>query len=71
MKNTIKICAALFLVSCQSQKIDRRIYSPDVLIIPPNTSVITTEGIFISGPEKSVWHSAKRYEELENKLSQF
>lgn len=63
------ILTTLLLVGCQSKKIDRQIYQPAVLILPPNSKVITVEGVYISGPEKEAWYSGKTIENLERIIS--
>lgn len=64
------ILTTLLLTNCQSKKIDTRIYQPSVLIIPAGVPIQTTEGVFVPN-EMQIWHSAKRVEELERKLSNF
>jgi hypothetical protein len=66
--------AALILVpACVSKpKVDRQIYQPSVLLLPPNSRITTTEGFYISDPQEiEVWHSQKRIADLEEKLSRF
>ena len=48
-----------------------RIYQPKVLILLPNTEVKTKDGLYISGQNFEIWHSALTVEKLEKELSQF
>jgi hypothetical protein len=64
------ILTSLLLTSCETRRVNKTIYQPEVLIIDKGTIVHTIDGIFIS-PEKQVWFSKKRVMELEEKLSQF
>lgn len=65
---TILLTTLLF-VGCQSKKIDQRLYQPETLILNPNTRIETAEGVYISGPEKTVWYSGKTIENLERIIS--
>lgn len=64
------LLTTILLTSCQSKKIDQRIYQPSVLIVPAGVPIKTTEGVFIP-EETQIWHSAKTVENLERKLSNF
>lgn len=64
----------IFLVSCAEKPdvtIRTRLYQPPVLILPPNTTVQTIDGEYLSGPTKELWFPAKKVEDLEKKLSEF
>jgi hypothetical protein len=66
----ILLLTSLVLTSCQSKKIDRQIYQPRVLIIPPNSRIETTEGWYLSDPNVvERWFSAQKVEELEKIIS--
>lgn len=65
------LLTTLLLTSCQSKKIDQRIFQPALLLLPPLTEVQTTEGVYTSSDSIERWYPAKKVEELEAKLSQF
>ena len=66
------ILTTLLLTGCQCKKIDRRIYQPELLLLPPLTEVQTTEGLYISDPESvERWYPAKKVDELEKIISSF
>lgn len=66
------LLTTLLLTSCQSKKIDQRIFQPALLLLPPLTEVQTTEGIYVSNKnEIERWYPAKKIEDLERKLSTF
>lgn len=70
MKTVLLICT-LALSSCITPKIDRRIYQPSVLILPPNTRIETTEGYYLSGDKIEKWFSQKKVDDLEKIISSF
>lgn len=50
----------------------QRIYQIDHLILLPNTTIVTADGIYVTNPkEKEVFHSAGYVEKLEQTLSSF
>lgn len=65
------LLTTVLLTSCQSKKIDQRIYQPALLLLPPLTEVQTTEGVYTSSDSIERWYPSKKVEDLEAKLSQF
>jgi len=77
MKSNILILAVIIALSSCANKKDQmtptqRIYQVDHLILLPNTSILSADGLYISSPtEKEVFHSAGYVERLEQTLSSF
>jgi hypothetical protein len=71
----MKYLPLIFILASCVQKSDisplSRIYQAKVLILPPNTEVKTKEGLYISGKEYEIFHSAETVERLEKQLSEF
>jgi virulence-associated protein VapD len=64
----------ILLASCvQKQEVSplSRIYQAKTLILLPNTEVRTKEGVYISGQNVEIFHSAETVERLEKIISQF
>lgn len=71
MKKSLLICS-LFLISCSTTKVpdlihgSLSIYQPSVLILEKDAKIQTRDGIY-TVQEEEIWHSDKRYRELERK----
>ena len=69
MKNYLLIFS-LFLVGCASKPIpvvnELNIYQPSILVIEEGTEIQTKNGKYKAQTEE-VWHSDKRFRELERK----
>ena len=64
------ILTTLLLTSCQSKKIDTKIYQPNQLFLEAGKEISTKEGKY-SPQTDEIWFSAKKVEDLERRLSQF
>jgi hypothetical protein len=69
-----KILACLLLSGCSQvppipeYQINQQ---PPELFIPPATPIITTQGVYVSGKSVEIWHSHKKYSDLQDEVSRF
>lgn len=65
----------LLMVSgcCQQEPIpfEKLEQQPPELFLPPNTIIATTQGVYKSGNFTEIWHSHKKYSNLQDELSKF
>jgi hypothetical protein len=65
----------IFLLSSCSQKRDLELPKfeqvPPELYLMPKTHIVTQYGEYVSGSEVEVWHSHKKYINLQDEISKF
>jgi len=70
-----KFFLTIFLASCATKPdatISSKLHQPPVLILAPNTTIQTIDGLYTSDPNnKELWFPARKVEELEKIISQF
>lgn len=58
---------------CQNKPIENKslLQQPPELFLPTKTKVITIQGIYTSGEQIEIWHSHKKYLDLQDEVSKF
>jgi hypothetical protein len=69
-----KLLILLLVSGCSQQKpvpLEKLEQQPPELFLPPNTVITTTQGVYKSGNFIEIWHSHKKYSNLQNEISKF